>query len=195
MSIGVALLCSVCSSDFIHPFKHGHHDLLVELWTLSQIYLTAEILHLEYFRSSFRRESDDLRRVDLSESIVIEKPSHDLFHECSYLECLHISRMSQDDNLIIVDSLSIGMNLIFGDIYRTRINDFPDHIHHRLLQFETEFSLRHLCNRSCSSQNGSHQTAIEFFYLLGIFNDYLCQSISISQNKKSQVGRNSANRM
>ena len=133
MSVGIALFCSVRSSDFIDPFKHGYHDLFVELRTLSEIDLTAEIFHLEHFRSSFRRESDDLWCVDLGESIVIKKFPHGFFHKCGYFEYFHISWMSEDHHLVIMDSLPISMDFVLGDIYRTRINNFSEYIHATLL--------------------------------------------------------------
>ena len=156
MSVGIALFSSVCSSDFIDSFKHRHHDLLVELRTLSEIHFTIEIIHLKYFRSSLRRKTDKLRRIDLGEIILIEELSHSFFCKRSYFECLHISRMPQYDDFIIMDSFSISMDLIFGDIYRTRIDDFPEHIHAALLDFKTEFPFRHFRYSSCRRQNSPH---------------------------------------
>lgn len=173
MPIGIALLRSVRSADLVDPFEYGHHDLLVELRTLSEIDFAVEIFHFKHFRSSFRRESDELRRIDLGESVIIEEFPHGLFHKHGEFEGLHVFRMSENDNFIVMDSLSVSIDDIFGDIYRTRIDDFPDDIHIALLQFETEFPFRHLCHRSRRCQDGSHQATVEFLDLFRIFDDHL----------------------
>lgn len=156
MSISVALLSSIGSTDFIDSFKHRHHDLLVELRTLSEIHFTIEIIHLKYFRSSLRRKTDKLRRIDLGEIILIEELSHSFFCKRSYFECLHISWMSEHNHFVIVDSLSVSVDLVFRYIYRTWIDDFSEHIHAALLDFKTEFPFRHFRYSSCRRQNSPH---------------------------------------
>ncbi len=57
-------------ADLVDPFEHTDHRLLVELRRLRQVRRSAEVVQREHVRAGLGRRTDDLRRLDLGETLT-----------------------------------------------------------------------------------------------------------------------------
>jgi len=100
--VGLGFFCSENWTNFENFLEISHdHHLLIQLRTLSQTSFLSEIISFENFASSFGSSSENLRGVDLHESLGVQVLSIVSSDSCFNSEDSLVTWKSQIQNSVI----------------------------------------------------------------------------------------------
>ena len=128
MALGVVLLRAEHRADFKHALVNRHHRLLVKLRALGQIRAAAEIFHAEQVRAALRVLRDDLRGMDLRESLFLQRLAETADNAFLNLKHRALAEVAQRHKAQRQIRIQRQVHLVFADRHRHGFRRAGEHL-------------------------------------------------------------------